>query len=53
MLYALRYPFSFGVLIATFVVGVTVRGLVQQARLGGAAPEVGPSEHEAAALDLA
>lgn len=30
MLYALRYPFSFGVLIGTFILGVTIRGLVQQ-----------------------
>lgn len=30
MLYALRYPFSFGVLVVTFVVGVTARGLAQR-----------------------
>ena len=39
MLYALRYPFSFGVLIATFVVGVTVRGLVQQLVSGERRPK--------------
>jgi Zn-dependent protease len=30
VLYALRYPFSFGVLVVTFVIGVTVRGLAQR-----------------------
>lgn len=30
MLYALRYPFSFVVLVVTFVVGVTARGVVQR-----------------------
>ncbi len=39
MLYALRYPFSFGVLIGTFVVGVTVRGLVQQLISGERRPK--------------
>lgn len=39
MLYALRYPFSFGVLIATFLVGVTVRGLVQQLVSGERQPK--------------
>ena len=39
MLYALRYPFSFGVLIVTFVVGVTVRGLVQQLVSGERRPK--------------
>jgi hypothetical protein len=39
VLYALRYPFSFGVLIATFVVGVTIRGLVQQIVSGERRPK--------------
>lgn len=39
MLYALRYPFSFGVLIATFIVGVTIRGLVQQLVSGERRPK--------------
>jgi Zn-dependent protease len=39
VLYALRYPFSFGVLIVTFVVGVTVRGLVQQLVSGERRPK--------------
>jgi hypothetical protein len=39
VLYALRYPFSFGVLIGTFVVGVTVRGLVQQLVSGERRPK--------------
>lgn len=39
MLYALRYPFSFGVLIATFVLGVTIRGLVQQLVSGERRPK--------------
>ena len=39
MLYALRYPFSFGVLVATFVVGVTIRGLVQQLVSGERRPK--------------
>ena len=30
MLYALRFPFSFGVLVVTFVIGVSVRGLAQR-----------------------
>jgi len=30
VLYALRYPFSFGVLVATFVLAMVVRGVVQQ-----------------------
>jgi Zn-dependent protease len=30
VLYALRYPFSFGVLVVTFVVGVCARGLAQR-----------------------
>jgi hypothetical protein len=39
VLYALRYPFSFGVLIVTFAVGVTVRGLVQQLVSGERRPK--------------
>jgi hypothetical protein len=39
VLYALRYPFSFGVLLGTFVVGVTVRGLVQQLISGERRPK--------------
>jgi hypothetical protein len=39
VLYALRYPFSFGVLIVTFVIGVTVRGLVQQLVSGERRPK--------------
>jgi len=39
VLYALRYPFSFGVLIATFAVGVTVRGVVQQLVSGERRPK--------------
>ncbi len=30
MLYALRYPFSFGVLVVTFVLAMVVRGVVQR-----------------------
>jgi hypothetical protein len=30
VLYALRYPFSFGVLVVTFVVGITARGFAQR-----------------------
>jgi Zn-dependent protease len=39
VLYALRYPFSFGVLIATFVVGVTIRRFVQQLVSGERRPK--------------
>jgi Zn-dependent protease len=39
VLYALRYPFSFGVLIATFVLGVTIRGLAQQLVSGERRPK--------------
>jgi len=39
VLYALRYPFSFGVLIATFVAGVTIRGFVQQLVSGERRPK--------------
>ena len=39
MLYALRYPFSFGVLLVTFVVGVTARGLVQRLVSGERQPK--------------
>jgi hypothetical protein len=39
VLYALRCPFSFGVLIVTFVVGVTIRGLVQQLVSGERRPK--------------
>jgi hypothetical protein len=39
VLYALRYPFSFGVLIGTFIVGVTIRGLVQQLVSGERRPK--------------
>jgi hypothetical protein len=39
VLYALRYPFSFGVLLGTFLVGVTVRGLLQQLISGERRPK--------------
>jgi Zn-dependent protease len=39
VLYALRYPFSFGVLIATFIVGVVVRGWVQRLVSGERQPK--------------
>jgi len=39
VLYALRYPFSFGVLIGTFIVGLAIRGLVQQLVSGERRPK--------------
>lgn len=38
MLYALRYPFSFVVLVAAFVLGLVVRGLAQQVVSGRRRP---------------